>query len=204
MGNSRKKPPTFLRKHWLRWTYVTRRSNLLLQDITEGWNASIKKTMKNSMPDTPYIPLMTLPGCLLSGRNNTAISPCAHSTGALPKTSFILFQMCNTSLINLQILPAFPTVHHWQNTSMRCIITLDMYQAIYIKRFEKYVVSQDSSSGQSRARRIRRFSGRWQKQERRKYEQTNQTIFRASFGSDSLLHDPWGRAPDLFAVHRHL
>lgn len=101
-ATARKSRWRFLRKHWLRWASATRRSNHLRQGITARWSAATGKIMKNSMPATHSIPLMTLPSSLLFGRDNSTISPCARSTGSLPMRSFFLSPLCNTSLTNLQ------------------------------------------------------------------------------------------------------
>ena len=58
-----------------------------IKPFTPRHNAATGNIMRNPMPATPSIPSMTLPNSLLFGRDNTTIFP---------------FQMCSTSLTNLQ------------------------------------------------------------------------------------------------------
>ena len=61
-----------------------------------------ERTMKISTLPTSSIRLRTSKSNLLFVNGNTTIYPCVLSTGTLPNTFYLLSQICNSSLTNLQ------------------------------------------------------------------------------------------------------
>ena len=103
MGNSKKKPLTLFEKTLAQMGIRHKK----IKPFTPRHNGKVERSHRKDNEEFyachTFYSFEDFAKQLLLGRDNTTISPCGRSTGCPPKLSFFLFQMCNTSLTNLQI-----------------------------------------------------------------------------------------------------